>query len=95
MRRNRPALRAAENGGETGNAPAPVTPSEAGSEADMRKTFNLFDEDGSGFISPEEFRKVMKKLNKKKGKNKVSDAEIEDMIRKADADHDGEISYDE
>ena len=64
-------------------------------EVDMRRTFNLFDEDGSGFISPDEFRSVMRKLRRKRGMSKISDEEVEKMIDMADADHDGEICYEE
>jgi hypothetical protein len=72
---------------------SPIPGSE--SEQDLRRAFNLFDEDRSGFISPEEFRKAMKKLGNRQGVDAIDDAEIDDLIKKADADHDGEICYKE
>lgn len=52
--------------------------------------FKVFDKDGSGTISAEELKQVMKSL----GEN-LTDAEIEDMIREADKDNDGTIDYEE
>lgn len=52
--------------------------------------FKVFDKDGSGTISAEELKAVMKSL----GEN-LTDEEIDDMIREADKDRDGTIDYEE
>lgn len=52
--------------------------------------FRVFDEDGSGSISASEFRQVMSNLGEK-----LTDTEVDEMIRQADVDGDGEIDYDE
>ena len=48
----------------------------------------VFDSNGDGFISEEELRAVMKSI----GEN-VTDAEVVEMIREADEDSDGRVSY--
>jgi hypothetical protein len=50
----------------------------------------VFDKDGSGFISAAELRHVMTNLGEK-----LTDAEVDEMIREADIDGDGQICYDE
>lgn len=44
----------------------------------------------TGFISAAELRHVMTNLGEK-----LSDSEVEEMIREADVDGDGQINYDE
>ncbi|KIW12862.1 hypothetical protein PV08_08049 [Exophiala spinifera] len=53
---------------------------------ETRAAFNVFDKDGSGTISADELRQVMKSI----GEN-LTDAEIDEMIREADKDHNGSI----
>ncbi|KIW98198.1 uncharacterized protein Z519_01782 [Cladophialophora bantiana CBS 173.52] len=53
---------------------------------ETRAAFNVFDKDGSGTISADELRQVMKSL----GEN-LTDAEIDEMIREADKDNNGTI----
>lgn len=55
-----------------------------------RSTFQVFDKDGDGKISMAELKTVMANL----GENLTND-EIEEMIREADADGDGEVDYEE
>ncbi|XP_001359534.1 calmodulin-related protein 97A-like [Drosophila pseudoobscura] len=59
-------------------------------EEEMREAFKIFDRDLDGFISPAELRFVMINLGEK-----VSDEEIDEMIREADFDGDGLINYEE
>ncbi|GAA5965541.1 hypothetical protein JCM8115_001565 [Rhodotorula mucilaginosa] len=60
------------------------------SEEEVREAFKVFDKDGNGFISAAELRHVMTNLGEK-----LSDAEVDEMIREADTDGDGQINYDE
>merc|ERR1711904_649212 len=52
--------------------------------------FKVFDRDGNGFISAAELRHVMTNLGEK-----LTDEEVDEMIREADVDGDGQINYEE
>jgi calmodulin len=56
----------------------------------LRRTFEIFDTDGSGKISSTELKQVMEKLGEE-----LDDFQISEMIREADKDGDGEIDFDE
>ena len=56
----------------------------------LRRTFEIFDTDGSGKISSTELKQVMEKLGEQ-----LDDFQISEMIREADKDGDGEIDFDE
>lgn len=61
-------------------------------EEDMREAFNVFDQNGDGFICVEELKSVLASLGLKQGRT------IEDckqMINKVDIDGDGMVNYDE
>jgi calmodulin len=55
-------------------------------ELEMRSAFKVFDKDGSGTISPEEMAQVMQSLGEK-----LSDEELEFMIKEVDKDGNGSI----
>lgn len=57
---------------------------------DLKRTFDIFDTDGSGKISSSELKEVMSKLGEE-----LNDFQISEMIREADKDGDGEIDFDE
>ena len=57
-------------------------------ENDKENAFDLFDKDGSGYISSSELKSAMNNFDEN-----LTDAEIEEMIREADIDGDGEISF--
>ena len=57
-------------------------------EEEVRQAFKVFDKDGNGLISAEELRFVMTNLGEK-----LTDEEVDDMIREADTDGDGQVNY--
>lgn len=57
-------------------------------EEELRAAFAVFDKDQSGKISAAELRHVMTNLGEK-----LSDEEVDEMMREADVDGDGEIDY--
>ncbi|KAK3603071.1 hypothetical protein CHS0354_015766 [Potamilus streckersoni] len=59
-------------------------------EASLREAFQMFDEDGNGFISAAELKQVMTNLGEK-----LTDEEVDQMIREADTDGDGQVNYEE
>ena len=61
---------------------------EVDSEEKILETFRVFDVDGNGFISAAELRHVMTNLGER-----LTDDEVDEMIKVADADKDGKISY--
>ena len=54
----------------------------------MLEAFKVFDKDGNGFISAAELRHVMTNLGEK-----LTDEEVDEMIREADIDGDGQVNY--
>lgn len=56
------------------------------SEEEIREAFRVFDKDGNGFISAAELRHVMTNLGEK-----LTDEEVDEMIREADIDGDGQV----
>jgi calmodulin len=59
-------------------------------EEELFEAFKVFDRDGNGFITSHELRHVMTNLGEA-----LSPEEIEDMIKEADLDGDGQINYEE
>ncbi|KAI0209246.1 putative calmodulin-like protein 2 [Lamellibrachia satsuma] len=56
----------------------------------LRDAFRKFDQDGNGRITADELRHVMHNLGET-----MTDDEIDEMIRAADTDGDGQIDYEE
>ena len=48
----------------------------------------MFDKDGNGLISPAEIRQAMTSLGEK-----LTDEEVDELIKEADIDGDGHINY--
>lgn len=77
------------------------------SEEEIKEAFKVFDKDGNGYISAAELRHVMTNLgtcllpyctdirraNCLTAGEKLSDTEVDEMIREADVDGDGQINY--
>ncbi|KAK3136954.1 hypothetical protein QOZ80_5BG0445570 [Eleusine coracana subsp. coracana] len=59
-------------------------------DEELREAFKVFDKDQNGYISATELRHVMINLGEK-----LTDEEVEQMIREADLDGDGQVNYDE
>lgn len=64
--------------------------SDSDSRDDIAKVFGLFDEDGTGYISQSNLARVAKELGET-----MTEAELKEMIDRADLDGDGVISQDE
>ncbi|KAF8657585.1 hypothetical protein AX16_002168, partial [Volvariella volvacea WC 439] len=58
------------------------------SEEEILEAFKVFDKGNTGFISATELRHVMTNLGEK-----LTDAEVDEMLREAGTDDNGEISY--
>ncbi|XP_005497364.3 calmodulin-like protein 3 [Zonotrichia albicollis] len=60
------------------------------SEEEIREAFRVFDKDGNGYISAAELRHVMTNLGEK-----LTDEEVDEMIKEADCNNDGQVNYEE
>lgn len=56
-------------------------------EEEIMEAFKVFDKDGNGMISSAEIRHIMSNLGEK-----LTDEEMDDMIREADIDGDGNVN---
>ena len=59
-------------------------------EEEIKEAFRVFDMDGNGLISASELRHVMTNLGER-----LTDKQVDDMIKEADIDGDGHINYNE
>mmetsp|Transcript_89356 Transcript_89356/g.208009 ORF Transcript_89356/g.208009 Transcript_89356/m.208009 type:complete len:157 (-) Transcript_89356:181-651(-) len=59
-------------------------------EEELIAAFTVFDRDNNGFINSHELRNVMSNIGEK-----FTDDEVDEMIRTADVDCDGQINYEE
>ena len=55
---------------------------------EIREAFRVFDNDGNGYVSAAELRHVMTNVGEK-----LTDEEVDEMIREADIDGDGQVNY--
>ncbi|XP_060577956.1 calmodulin-beta-like [Ruditapes philippinarum] len=66
------------------------TMKEADIDQKILDAFREFDKDGNGFISAAELRQVMTNLGEK-----LTDEEVDEIMKEADTDGDGQINYKE
>lgn len=59
-------------------------------EEELREAFRVFDKDGNGLISAAELKFVMANLGEK-----LTDDEVDEMIKEADLDGDGQVNFEE
>lgn len=60
------------------------------SKDDIRKVFKLFDEDGNGFVTITDLKRITKELNEN-----MEETELNEMIERADSDGDGKVSFED
>ncbi|XP_044769575.1 calmodulin-like [Neomonachus schauinslandi] len=60
------------------------------SEEEIHEAFRIFDKDGNAYVSAAELRHVMTNLGEK-----LTDEEVDEMIREANIDGDGQVNYEE
>ncbi|KAK8456915.1 hypothetical protein SEVIR_3G094600v4 [Setaria viridis] len=61
-------------------------------EEDMREAFNVFDQNGDGYITVDELRSVLASLGLKQGRTAE---DCRKMISKVDGDGDGRVDFTE
>ncbi|KAK3092811.1 hypothetical protein FSP39_007470, partial [Pinctada imbricata] len=57
-------------------------------EDEIREAFKVFDRENKGYITASELRHIMTNLGEK-----LSDADVDEMINEVDVDGDGQIDY--
>jgi centrin-1 len=67
-----------------------VRTAEKDTRDNLRKVFNLFDDEKTGFVSVKNLRKITKELGEQ-----IDEHELQEMIDKADLDNDGLVSEEE
>lgn len=60
------------------------------SKEEIREAFRVFDKDGNSYINAAKLRHVMTNLGEK-----LADEEVDEMIREANIDGDGQVNYEE
>ncbi|KAG1347705.1 neo-calmodulin [Cocos nucifera] len=63
---------------------------ETDAEEELKEAFKVFDKDQNGYISASELKHVMISLGEK-----LTDEEVDQMIKEADLDGDGQVNYEE
>ncbi|KAL7081155.1 hypothetical protein ACP275_14G021600 [Erythranthe tilingii] len=63
---------------------------EIDADEELKEAFKVFDKDQNGYISANELRQVLMNLGEK-----LTDEEVQQMIREADLDGDGQVNFDE
>ena len=61
---------------------------ECNPEEDLREAFKVFDKNGDGTIDGKELRHTLTNIGEK-----LTDEEVDEMIKKVDEDGDGKVNY--
>uniref|UniRef100_A0A8C7MFZ5 Calmodulin n=1 Tax=Oncorhynchus kisutch TaxID=8019 RepID=A0A8C7MFZ5_ONCKI len=66
-------------------------------QGEFKEAFSLFDKDGDGTITTKELGTVMRSLGQNPTEAELQDMinEVDEMIREADIDGDGQVNYEE
>eukprot|EP00301_Raphidiophrys_heterophryoidea_P009591 c14158_g1_i1.p1 GENE.c14158_g1_i1~~c14158_g1_i1.p1 ORF type:complete len:102 (+),score=28.04 c14158_g1_i1:2-307(+) len=64
--------------------------SDKDSPEEIKRVFQLFDDDNTGFITVDNLKRVARELGET-----VSENELEEMIKRADTDNDGQVTLDD
>lgn len=64
--------------------------SENDTKDDIKKVFKLFDEEGNGFVSVQDLKRVAKELQEN-----MDEVELQEMIDRADSDGDGKVTFED
>ena len=59
-------------------------------KSQIREAFRVFDKDGNGLISPAELKQTITEMG-----DECTDEEVEEMIKEADTDGDGQVNFEE
>ncbi len=60
------------------------------SKEDIKKVFKLFDEEGNGYVTIEDLKRVAKELSEN-----METIEMQEMITRADSDADGRVTFED
>jgi calmodulin len=60
----------------------------AAEEDEVLKAFQVFDKDGNGHLSADEFKHILTNLG-----DRFTDAEVNEIFKEADLNHDGKLEY--
>eukprot|EP00817_Percolomonadidae_sp_ATCC50343_P001042 CAMPEP_0117428656 /NCGR_PEP_ID=MMETSP0758-20121206/8311_1 /TAXON_ID=63605 /ORGANISM="Percolomonas cosmopolitus, Strain AE-1 (ATCC 50343)" /LENGTH=114 /DNA_ID=CAMNT_0005215125 /DNA_START=98 /DNA_END=442 /DNA_ORIENTATION=+ len=63
---------------------------EVETEDEVLEAFRVFDSDGSGFMTPDEFRSVLTSLGET-----LTDDQVDELLEDAELDENGKINYEE
>ncbi|CAK8677928.1 unnamed protein product [Clavelina lepadiformis] len=72
------------------NLMAKIVKKPAETEDDIRAAFRVFDKASNGFLSAAELRQILTTTGEA-----LTDEEVDEMIRNADVDGDGQVNYEE
>ncbi len=67
---------------------------DGGEESILAEAFKVFDRDGSGYIDRDEMQDIFKRLETNSFRT-LTPSQVDDMLKEADTNGDGKISYEE
>ena len=70
-------------------------PSQNELETIVKKAFELYDADNSGFLEKDEIKKLLNDACSELGAPPITDAQLDEVIKTVDDNDDGKFSFDE